>query len=161
MPAKIAFVTGASRGIGRASAIALAKAGFDVAVSARTLVDGTARLEDGETQLPGGLDTTVKEIEAQGARGFAVPMDLLDRKSVLAAADQAIEHFGRIDLLLNNVIWKCKLELLYKCLNDLWLKLFMVKLRNFFSFQLLFDLLFKRINCSFLIAKKFLCCLIC
>lgn len=106
MSRKIAFVTGASRGIGRASAIALARAGFDVAVSARTLVDGTATLEDGKTALPGGLDTTVAAIEREGARGFAVPMDLLDRKSVLAAADQTVEHFGRIDLLLNNAIYQ-------------------------------------------------------
>ena len=45
------------------AAVALARAGYDVAVSARTVVDGTARLEDGETVLPGGLDTTVKEVE--------------------------------------------------------------------------------------------------
>ena len=106
MSRKIAFVTGASRGIGRASAVALAEAGYDVAVSARTVVDGTARLEDGETVLPGGLDTTVREIEAAGGRGFAVPMDLLDRQSVLAAADATIGHFGRIDLLLNNAIYQ-------------------------------------------------------
>ena len=106
MSRRIAFVTGASRGIGRASAVALATAGFDVAVSARTLVDGTAHLEDGTTPLPGGLDTTVKEIEAAGGRGFAVPMDLLDRESVFRAADQTIEHFGRIDVLLNNAIYQ-------------------------------------------------------
>lgn len=99
-------MTGASRGIGRASAIALAQAGFDVAVSARTLVDGTARLEDGKTALPGGLDTTVSAIEAAGGRGLAVPMDVLDRASVLAAADRTLEHFGRIDLLLNNAIYQ-------------------------------------------------------
>jgi len=106
MSRKIAFVTGASRGIGRASAIALAQAGFDVAVSARTVVDGTALLDDGKTPLPGGLDTTVAAIEAAGGRGLAVPMDLLDRKSVLAAADQTLEHFGRIDVLLNNAIYQ-------------------------------------------------------
>jgi NAD(P)-dependent dehydrogenase (short-subunit alcohol dehydrogenase family) len=106
MSRRIAFVTGASRGIGRACAIALAQAGFDVAVSARTLVDGTARLEDGKTALPGGLDTTVAAIEAAGARGLAVPMDVLDRDSVLGAADRALEHFGRIDVLLNNAIYQ-------------------------------------------------------
>ncbi len=106
MSNKIAFVTGASRGIGRACAIALAQAGFDVAVSARTAVDGTAHLDDGKTALPGGLDTTVAAIEASGARGLAVPMDLLDRDSVLAAADRTLEYFGRIDLLLNNAIYQ-------------------------------------------------------
>ena len=103
---RVAFVTGASRGIGRASAIALARAGYDVAVGARTLVDGTAVLEDGKTLLPGGLDSTVEAIEAAGARGHAVRMDVLDRKSVLAAADDVLERFGRIDLLLNNAIYQ-------------------------------------------------------
>lgn len=103
---RVAFVTGASRGIGRASAIALAAAGFDVAVSARTLVDGSARFDDTDTVLPGGLDTTVTAIEAQGRHGLAVTMDLLDRGSVLAAADAALDHFGRIDLLVNNGIYQ-------------------------------------------------------
>jgi NAD(P)-dependent dehydrogenase (short-subunit alcohol dehydrogenase family) len=106
MTAPIAFVTGASRGIGRACAIALAGAGYDVAVSARTLVDGTATLDDTDVTVPGGLDTTVAAIEATGRRGFAVAMDLLDRPSVLAAADAVLDHFGRIDLLLNNGIYQ-------------------------------------------------------
>jgi NAD(P)-dependent dehydrogenase (short-subunit alcohol dehydrogenase family) len=102
----VAFVTGASRGIGRASAVALAAAGYDVAVSARTLVDGSARLDDGTTVLPGGLDTTVAEIEAAGGSGFAVTMDVLDRASVLGAADATLARFGRIDVLLNNAVYQ-------------------------------------------------------
>lgn len=102
----VALVTGASRGIGRAAAVALARVGYDVAVSARTLVDGTARFDDTDTVLPGGLDTTVAAVEAEGRRGLAVPMDLLDRASVLAAADTTLEHFGRVDLLVNNGIYQ-------------------------------------------------------
>ncbi len=102
----VALITGASRGIGRASAVALARAGYDVAVAARTLVDGSARIDDTDTVLPGGLDTTVRAIEAEGAGGLALRMDLLDRQSVLAAADDALRHFGRIDLLLNNGIYQ-------------------------------------------------------
>ena len=99
-------MTGASRGIGRACAVALAGAGFDVAASARTLVDGTATLDDGVTPLPGGLDTTVAAIEAAGQEGLAVEMDLLDRESVLACADRVVEHFGRVDVLVNNAIYQ-------------------------------------------------------
>lgn len=102
----VAFVTGASRGLGRACAVSLAEAGFDVAVSARTLVDGTATLDDGITPVPGGLDTTVGLIEAAGGSGLAIPMDLLDRASVLAAADAVVAHFGRVDVLVNNAIYQ-------------------------------------------------------
>lgn len=103
---KVAFVTGASRGIGRACAVFLAKAGYDVAVSARTLVDGSARLDDGVTPVPGGLDTTVDLIVETGQQGLAIEMDLMDRASVLQAADIAYDHFGRIDVLLNNAIYQ-------------------------------------------------------
>lgn len=103
----VALVTGASRGIGRASAIALAGAGFDVAVSARTLVDGSARLDDDpNVVVPGGLDTTVSAIEAAGGRGLAIQMDVLDRESVLSCAATTLDSFGRIDLLLNNAIYQ-------------------------------------------------------
>ena len=91
---KVAFVTGASRGIGRACAISLAQAGYDVAVSARTMIDGTSFLDDGITPVPGGLDTTVEQIKSTGQEGLPIEMDLLDRESVLHAADTAIDHFG-------------------------------------------------------------------
>ncbi len=103
---KVAFVTGASRGIGRACAIALAQAGYDVAVTARTMIDGTAFLDDGVTPVPGGLDTTVEQINATGQEGFPIEMDLLKRESVLHAADTALNHFGHIDVLLNNAIYQ-------------------------------------------------------
>ena len=103
---KVAFVTGASRGIGKACAVSLAQAGYDVAVSARTMTDGTARLDDGITPVPGGLDTTVEQIIKAGREGHPIQMDLLDRQSVLDAADEAIEHFGRIDVLVNNAIYQ-------------------------------------------------------
>lgn len=109
---KTALVTGASRGIGRASAIALARAGFDVAVSARTLVDGSARDYDNpDITLPGGLDTTVAAIEAEGQQGVAFAMDVLDRASVLACIDGALEHFGHLDVLVNNAIYQGKVSM--------------------------------------------------
>ena len=51
------------------------------------MVDGSARLDGGVTAIPGGLDTTLQEIQQRGQQGYAIEMDLLDRGSVLAAAD--------------------------------------------------------------------------
>ncbi len=98
-------MTGASRGIGRASAIALARAGFDVAVSARTVKEGDSRLPDGRA-VPGSLESTVAEIEAAGRAGFAVPMDMLDHGSLVDGVAKVLDRFGRIDVLLNNAIYQ-------------------------------------------------------
>jgi NAD(P)-dependent dehydrogenase (short-subunit alcohol dehydrogenase family) len=100
----VALVSGASRGIGKAAALDLAAAGFDVAVGARTAVDGTARADS--HAIPGGLDTTVAQIEQQGVQGLALIMDLLDRAAVLAAVETTLERFGRVDVLVNNGIYQ-------------------------------------------------------
>ena len=103
----VAFVTGASRGIGRAIALELAAAGFDVAVAARTLIDGHGHLDDDPTvNVPGGLDTTVEGVTARGARGFAVAMDLVDPRSIAGAAAAVLEEFGSIDVLVNNAVFQ-------------------------------------------------------
>jgi len=103
----VALVTGASRGIGKATAIDLAAAGYDVVVTARTLVDGEGRSDtDPNLALPGGLDTTVKLIEEHGVTGLGIPMDLLDRSSVMAAVAATMDRFGRIDVLVNNAIYQ-------------------------------------------------------
>lgn len=101
----MALVTGASRGIGKACAIDLAKAGFDVAIAARTIREGDGRYEDG-TALPGSLDTTLGAIEEQGARGFSVRMDLLDRDSLVDGVAATLKHFGGIDVLVNNAVYE-------------------------------------------------------
>lgn len=98
----VAFVTGASRGIGKASAVALARAGFDVVVTARTVREGEAADGSG---LPGSIETTAQAVRAEGADALAVPLDLLDRDSIGAAVDAAAARFGRIDCLLNNGIY--------------------------------------------------------
>ncbi len=105
---RIALVTGASRGIGKASAIALARSGFDVAITARTVREGEAIDESGGTGadagIPGSLDTTAGEIEAAGVRALAIRADLLDRGSLLAAVDGVLDAWGRIDVLVNNAV---------------------------------------------------------
>ena len=102
------LVTGASRGIGKAIAVHLARAGFDVAVSARTLAEGerrehssTVRRSD-TSPLPGSLATTVGLVEAEGVRSLTVQCDLTDRPSVAAAADTVLAAWGSVDVLVNN-----------------------------------------------------------
>jgi len=111
--APVALVTGASRGIGKASAIALAAAGFDVAITARTVHEGDGRSEpnsvrgdDPVVSLPGSLETTAAEIAARGRRALIVPMDLLDVASVEAAPATVLGEWGRIDVLFNNAIYQ-------------------------------------------------------
>jgi NAD(P)-dependent dehydrogenase (short-subunit alcohol dehydrogenase family) len=106
---KVALVTGASRGIGRTAALALAAAGFDVAISARTVHEGDSKAtgRDGQqVTVPGSLESTAAEIEARGTRALAVPMDLLDTDSLLRAPQQVIDTWGRLDVLVNNAIYQ-------------------------------------------------------
>jgi NAD(P)-dependent dehydrogenase (short-subunit alcohol dehydrogenase family) len=104
--ARVAFVTGASRGIGKQSAIALARAGLDVVITARTVHEGEG-VDDSDGQgrrLPGSLDATTEEIQAAGRRALPVPMDLHDRATLGAAVDTALGEWGRIDVLVNNAV---------------------------------------------------------
>lgn len=106
MAERVALVTGASRGIGKATAIALAKSGLDVAVTARTVHEGEG-VDDSDTagrSVPGSLDTTAALIEAEGRRALKIPMDLLDHASLNAAAERVLSDWGRIDLLVNNAV---------------------------------------------------------
>ncbi len=88
MDDRVAIVTGAGRGIGAASAVALAEAGADVVISARTAEQ---------------LDDVSARITAVGRRAVTVPADLSDLEAVAGLVDRTREAFGRLDLVVNNV----------------------------------------------------------
>ena len=85
---KLALVTGGSRGIGAATAVALAESGADVAITYRSSADEAAQV--------------VKQIEATGRRGFAISADAADASAVEAAVARAVDVLGGLDILVNN-----------------------------------------------------------
>lgn len=84
---RVAVVTGASRGFGRAIALGLAQAGADVVLAARTLP---------------ALQELAKEIEALGRRALPVEADMGDANAIAQLASATIEKFGKVDILVNN-----------------------------------------------------------
>ena len=106
----VVFITGASRGIGAATAEAFGRAGWRVAIAARTQADSQPlahqlRRPDGQL-LAGSLATTAAAVQACGAEVFVHAMDLMDTASMDAALDAVLAHFGRIDLLINNAVYQ-------------------------------------------------------
>lgn len=84
---KVAIVTGAGRGIGRAIALGFAQAGASVAVAART----AAEIED-----------TAAKIEAEGGKALAIPTDVRNLDQVTNMLNKTLDSFGRVDILVNN-----------------------------------------------------------
>jgi 3-oxoacyl-[acyl-carrier protein] reductase len=84
---KVSIITGASQGIGRATALALAQSGAKVAVAARSA---------------GKLASLVSEIESAGGTALAVPMDVADAAQIKNGFQQTLARFGRLDILVNN-----------------------------------------------------------
>jgi len=84
---KVAIVTGASRGLGRAMALALAEAGADLALAARSKPD---------------LEETARQVEARGRKALVVPTDVSLFSAVEALVSQTVAAYGRLDIIVNN-----------------------------------------------------------
>jgi citronellol/citronellal dehydrogenase len=91
---KTVFITGASRGIGRAIALRCARDGANVAIAAKTA--------EPHPKLQGTIHSVAAEVEAAGGRALALQMDIRDETAVEAAVRQTAETFGGIDALVNN-----------------------------------------------------------
>ncbi|HTP25485.1 MAG TPA: NAD(P)-dependent oxidoreductase [Anaeromyxobacteraceae bacterium] len=88
------FITGASRGIGKAIALRAARDGANVVIAAKT--------KEPNPKLPGTIDSAAEESEAAGGRALSVQCDIRSEEEVESAVARAAEHFGGIDILVNN-----------------------------------------------------------
>tara|TARA_B100000315_G_scaffold231527_1_gene242902 strand:- start:1171 stop:1962 length:792 start_codon:yes stop_codon:yes gene_type:complete len=91
---KVVIVTGASRGIGKAAALGLAREGARVVVAARS--------ETERPGLPGTIHATVAEIESLGGTALAVRCNLREEADITAMVQRTMDAFGRVDVLVNN-----------------------------------------------------------
>jgi citronellol/citronellal dehydrogenase len=91
---KVAFITGASRGVGKCIALALAREGCDVVAAAKT--------EETDARLPGTIHETAAEVEKLGVRGLAVKVDVRDDAQIERGIKTALDKLGRVDFLINN-----------------------------------------------------------
>jgi len=91
---KTIFITGASRGIGRAIALRCARDGAKVVITGKTAV--------AHAKLPGTIHSVAAEVEQAGGHGLAIQLDVRDEVALQAAIEQAAQHFGGVDVLVNN-----------------------------------------------------------
>jgi 3-oxoacyl-[acyl-carrier protein] reductase len=108
---RVALVTGGSRGLGRADALTLARAGADVAIAD---IQVESQTTDEEVEHYGPLaqvaraqglvytEATVEEIRGLGRRALALKCDVTDREQVAAAVDRCVDELGSVDILVNN-----------------------------------------------------------
>src|SRR5262245_831832 len=94
LSSKTLFITGASRGIGKAIAPRAACGGANGVVAAKTT--------EPHAKLPGTIFTAADEIERAGGRALPIAVDIRDEAQVEAAVAQAVAHFGGLDVLVNN-----------------------------------------------------------
>ncbi|KAI8323970.1 NAD(P)-binding protein [Martensiomyces pterosporus] len=91
---KVLFITGASRGIGKAIAIRAARDGASIAIAAKTA--------DPNPKLPGTIYSAAKDIEAAGGKALPIQCDIRNEEQVKRAVDLTVSTFGKIDIVINN-----------------------------------------------------------
>jgi len=91
---KVAIVTGASRGIGKAIALGLARAGASVVVAARS--------QERRPDVSGTIHDTVAEIEDAGGKALAVACNVRDDDSIRRLVERTLDEYGAVDILINN-----------------------------------------------------------
>lgn len=116
---KAALVTGASRGIGAAIALAFAEAGADVALAARSTAD---------------IETLAGKIEATGRRSIAITTDVMDPEQIDACVARALAELGRIDVLVNNAGGTRFMAPAVDTRRDGWVKAIKLNLDSVFYF---------------------------
>lgn len=94
LESKTVFITGASRGIGRAMALRFARDGANIVIAAKTA--------DPHPKLEGTIHSVAKEVEAAGGKALPIQLDIRDEAAVETAVKRAAEAFGGIDMLVNN-----------------------------------------------------------
>jgi citronellol/citronellal dehydrogenase len=102
---RVAIITGASRGIGKALALRLAEEGADIVVAAKS--------EHGRERLPGSIHETADAVRERGRRALPVKVDVREEADIIRMVEQTMAEFGRIDILVNNagaLWWKPVLE---------------------------------------------------
>ena len=114
---RVAFVTGATSGIGRATALAFAREGASVVVA------------DIATE---GNRETARVVEQAGGRSLAVPCDVTRGEDIKAALQSAVERFGRLDIALNNAGAEQSIKPVHEISDDEWDRLVAVNLRGAF-----------------------------
>ena len=91
---KTLFITGASRGIGRAIALRAARDGANIALCAKTV--------EPHPKLPGTIHSVAAEVEAAGGRALPIQLDVREAESIVSAVNRCADHFGGIDICINN-----------------------------------------------------------
>jgi NAD(P)-dependent dehydrogenase (short-subunit alcohol dehydrogenase family) len=91
---KTVFITGASRGIGKAIALKLAKEGANIVIAAKSIEENA--------KLGGTIFSAAEEIEAAGGKALAVQTDIRFEEQIINAVEQAVAKFGGIDIVINN-----------------------------------------------------------